>query len=548
MPEGFAMATEKSSAALKDLRTLFNLGAIGTFSDGQLLERFATGLGEGRELAFAALVERHGGLVFRVCRSILGDEHQAADAFQATFLALAHKAAALSTRDSVAPWLHQAAVRAACHDRALARRRQVHERSAAAARTERIEPAEPKDGLECLIHQEIERLPVRYQTAIVLCDLEGCTHEQAARHLGCAVGTIKSRLARGRSKLQGRLLRRGIAPTAGIAIAASAGARAAVPTGLAESTVTNATGPVTLGGAIPAVVATLTRGVLTSMFLSKVRVTALATAVASALTVGAFVWAQDAVKSQPSDASARKTAESFKYGFEKGADWGPRLKYEILLSRDGGEAQSVAVVETYANGLPMTTRTPDAVITIQPYRVGPSDALKVVLHKPSDLPLLDKLIWRLEGLKQSAPNLTDQQIAETLAGELFSIARKQTNQAVDQNGRPIEATKNAPADYVKKSRRVASPDGPTAKVAEADPRSLDRVPTKDVMREEIDLVVTSNHPARKQAEFKAHVDLPPPEPMKTATDVRLDHLERKVDQILEALKGPRRTNYEAAKK
>ncbi len=95
---------------------------------------------------------------------------------------------------------------------------------AAAARTERIEPAEPQDGLERLIHQEIERLPARYKTTIVLCDLEGCTHEQAARHLGCAVGTIKSRLAQGRSKLQGRLLRRGIAPLAGIVTAASAGA------------------------------------------------------------------------------------------------------------------------------------------------------------------------------------------------------------------------------------------------------------------------------------------------------------------------------------
>ena len=64
---------------------------------------------------------------------------------------------------------------------------------------------EPVDELERVLHEEIDRLPERYRAPVVLCDLEGCTHEQAARHLGWPVGTVKSRLSRGRERLRDRL-------------------------------------------------------------------------------------------------------------------------------------------------------------------------------------------------------------------------------------------------------------------------------------------------------------------------------------------------------
>jgi len=80
-------------------------------TDGQLLERFAAG-GEAAELAFAALVERHGAVVLQTCRSLLRDEHEAEDAFQATFLVLVRKSGSLWVRDSLSPWLHQVAYRA----------------------------------------------------------------------------------------------------------------------------------------------------------------------------------------------------------------------------------------------------------------------------------------------------------------------------------------------------------------------------------------------------------------------------------------------------
>src|SRR5947199_6850291 len=100
------MATGKDRAVLGHLRTLFDVGAVRELTDGQLLERFATGRGEAAELAFAALVERHGPMVLRVCRGVLADPHDCQDAFQATFLVLVKKSRALWVRDSLGPWLH----------------------------------------------------------------------------------------------------------------------------------------------------------------------------------------------------------------------------------------------------------------------------------------------------------------------------------------------------------------------------------------------------------------------------------------------------------
>ena len=105
------MAIGKDGAVLRQLGALFQVGPFGDLTDGQLLERFATGRGEVGELAFAVLVERHGPMVLRVCRSVLPDRDDAEDAFQATFLVLVNKARGLWVLDSLGPWLHQVAYR-----------------------------------------------------------------------------------------------------------------------------------------------------------------------------------------------------------------------------------------------------------------------------------------------------------------------------------------------------------------------------------------------------------------------------------------------------
>ena len=131
----------RDSAVLRQIGTLFNVGTIGDLTDGQLLERFATDPDEVAELAFSALVERHGAMVWRVCLAILRDEHDAQDAFQATFLVLVRKARSLWVRDSLGPWLHQVACRtASCLRATVIRRRKLDERYAELAPTLRSTP------------------------------------------------------------------------------------------------------------------------------------------------------------------------------------------------------------------------------------------------------------------------------------------------------------------------------------------------------------------------------------------------------------------------
>ncbi len=204
------MTTRPKGKFGQQLRTVFNLGTIGDLTDGQLLERFATRGGEAAELAFAALVERHGPMVLRVCRHALVEVHDAEDAFQATFLILVKQARSLWVQDSLGPWLHRVARRVATRARASAARVREHERHAAAARPDLLRETRDWEDVVEHLHEEIDRLPERYRVPVVLCDLEGLTHEKAARHLGWPVGTLKTRLARARELLRARLCRGGL--------------------------------------------------------------------------------------------------------------------------------------------------------------------------------------------------------------------------------------------------------------------------------------------------------------------------------------------------
>src|SRR5262249_8892403 len=125
------MAKDPHGTALGHIHTLFRVGAIASLTDGQLLERYTTRGGEAAELAFWGRVERHGPMVLRVCRSLLGDEHEAHDAFQATFLVLVRRAGTLWVRDSLGAWLHQVACRVAACSRSATSRRRRYERRAA---------------------------------------------------------------------------------------------------------------------------------------------------------------------------------------------------------------------------------------------------------------------------------------------------------------------------------------------------------------------------------------------------------------------------------
>jgi RNA polymerase sigma factor (sigma-70 family) len=254
----------------------------GGLTDGQLIERF---LSAREEAAFEALVRRHGPMVFGVCRRVLACAHDAEDAFQATFLVLVRKAAAFAARDTVGNWLYGVAYRTAQKARSAAARRRAKEKHM--ARPEALcDEGDLWQEMRPLIDAELSRLPDKYRSPLVLCDLEGQTRKEAAQKLGCPEGTISGRLARARVLLAKRLARHGLALSGGaMAVALTENAASAcLPASLMGTTV-HAAALVAAGhgaaGVVSASVAALTEGVLKTMLMNKVKL-----ALSAALAIG----------------------------------------------------------------------------------------------------------------------------------------------------------------------------------------------------------------------------------------------------------------------
>ena len=189
------MATSQLSRAIQYLRTATLQDGAG-LSDGQLLDHF---IEQRDEAAFAALVRRHGPVVWGVCHRVLGHHHDAEDAFQATFLVLAHKAASVRPREMVANWLYGVAHRTALNAKATAGKRRAREKQVMTMPESESAPQDPWTNLVPLIDQELAALPDMYRVAIVLCDLEGKTRREAARQLVLPEKTLATRLARATS-------------------------------------------------------------------------------------------------------------------------------------------------------------------------------------------------------------------------------------------------------------------------------------------------------------------------------------------------------------
>jgi RNA polymerase sigma factor (sigma-70 family) len=250
--------------------------------DRELLQRF---LGERCEAAFEALLRRHGPMVLDVCRGVLGNEADAEDAVQTTFLILARKGQSIRKTRSLASWLHGVACRTALKARADSARRHKHEDRAGQDRAAReravLETPDDVSWREfCqILHQELSGLSERHRTPLVLCYLEGKTLDEAAGQLSLPKGTLKGHLERGRARLRARLVRRGFGP-AGVLAAATwpaATARAGLPPAMAASTIQAAITVVAGGEAASVVsvkVAGLMRGVLSTMALTKLKLMA----------------------------------------------------------------------------------------------------------------------------------------------------------------------------------------------------------------------------------------------------------------------------------
>ena len=214
---------------------------------------------------------------------LLRDWHDAEDAFQATFLILSRRAACIRKHQSLASWLYGVAWRVTTRAKTVAVRRHAKETEAFLTR-ETISPEETDSEWPPLLHEELNQLPEKYRAPLVLCYLQGKTHETAARELGYPSGSMSHRLARGRELLRQRLSRRGLTLAGGLVSTALAEKTAAstVPPALVGMVLRTAllgvAGRTTASSGVSAAAAALADGVLRAMVITKLKMAGVALA------------------------------------------------------------------------------------------------------------------------------------------------------------------------------------------------------------------------------------------------------------------------------
>ena len=230
------MASRALRKVADHLRRIALLGEARNMSDAELLEWYLQGRDEA---AFRAIVKRHGPMVLGVCERVLRHTQDAEDAFQATFMVLVHNAAKLKCPQLLGNWLYGVAYRTALHAKATISKRRAKEQQM----INRVTCEEAQDqtllDLRPILDRELERLPEKYRTAIVLCDLESRPRSVVACQLGIPEGTLSSRLAAGRKILAKRLTRRGLTVSAAaltVNLVKTASAAAIVPPSLLMAT------------------------------------------------------------------------------------------------------------------------------------------------------------------------------------------------------------------------------------------------------------------------------------------------------------------------
>src|SRR5436190_4221209 len=285
MPSGFA------HPVLKFIRTITASGDAGDTPDSQLLDRF---IAQRDEAAFAVLVRRHGPMVLGVCARVLGDTPDAEDAFQATFLVLLRRARSVGRPELLGNWLHGVAYRTALKAKVQAARRRRHESRVVGRSTADAGEEGLWRDLGPVLEEELARLPAKYRVPLVLCHLEGQTHEEVARRLGCPRETVTTRLTRARERLRVRMVQRGVTLSgAALGTFLVENAHATVPPALAEGTI-KAAAAFAAGQAAAAVVsarvAALAEGVMRAMLLTKLKIAAVLL-----LAAGLLAWGMGAI-------------------------------------------------------------------------------------------------------------------------------------------------------------------------------------------------------------------------------------------------------------
>jgi RNA polymerase sigma factor (sigma-70 family) len=324
------MARQPYGIVQQQIERLLQRGSLAGLSEWQLLERYAT---ERDELAFEALVARHGPMVLGVCRRVLHHAQAAEDAFQATFLVLMRKAPSLDRRKPLGNWLCTVAYRLALRIRANEARRLKREAHAARGRPATESRATTPSDQAVVLEEELQRLPERHRLPLVLCYLEGRTSEQAAEVLGCPRGSISARLAQARERLRAGLARRGhVVPAAGIAsLLTSAGAEAGVPERLITDTVRTALWFSSEQAGVAGVVSTqavaLAKGTFRAMFVYKLKIAAAVLVAVAMLGTGATMLLKAASQVSPPIQAVEREPEARP---DHGAVPGERLPSGVL--------------------------------------------------------------------------------------------------------------------------------------------------------------------------------------------------------------------------
>jgi RNA polymerase sigma factor (sigma-70 family) len=272
----------------------------GVSSDARLLERFVANRDEA---AFEVLVWRHGPMILGVCRRVLRGSADVEDVFHATFLTLVRQARSIAQPDALAGWLYRVAYRTALRARARQAKLAAGPTALDELTANLPDECRPEWDVLQLIDEEMQRLPEKYRRPLVLSYFQGRTNQEIASNMACPIGTVFTRLSRGRELLRRRLARRGVTASAGLfaAALASTANSAPLPSGLVAQTVkivaAFAVGSST--AAISLAVVSLTNGVCKMMWLTRlawVGVPALLLALATA--GGLRVWGGNAAPQQ----------------------------------------------------------------------------------------------------------------------------------------------------------------------------------------------------------------------------------------------------------
>ena len=429
------MASTGSGTTLQQLRELFGTRPAAGQGDGQLLARFAHSRDEG---AFAALVERHGPLVLATCRAVLRDQHDAEDAFQATFLILARQAAKIRSGETLAAWLHRVAHRASVQLGVKAVRRRRKETEAASMMPRAASPGESAfdPNLRRVVHEEVDRLPDAYRFPVVLCDLEGLTYEHAADRLRWSVPTLRGRLARGRRKLRDRLTRRGItAPVAVALMAASARSASAATRALARATVAVATGGADSAGAVA-----LSRLITRGMLMTKIKLAATAAVTTLGLTMAGVGAVGSGRIVTPGPTTTPDGPPPSSVVARPPADTKPEATVEVrgrVVAPDGRPVAGAAIAAAYlgleGKSIPTATSGPDGRFTIRLPR--PSGPVGVTRDYS------DRFPWLVAHAPGLGPGWTERVLrADRPSDEVIALVESGTaieGQVVDLEGRPV---------------------------------------------------------------------------------------------------------------